>query len=102
MPVKLASLAGPGCEEQEQAGVAHRSYLVALVRVEDRQHSGTAALGLAVGLELDLAVDDHQPCPLVDLVVCEALPLRELDGDRPSLLVAVEDLGAVHVYVDGA
>ena len=81
------ALAGPRGEDQQQACVLGGADLAALVGVELGEQAAAAADRLAARLaELDRAVDDDQPGPLVDLVLVELLAGGELDRDRASLL----------------
>src|SRR2546421_1876554 len=89
------ALAGPGREQEQQPGVARHPHLVALGRVVYGERAGAGALGAAVLHQLDLAVDDHQPRALVNLVLAQRLAGRELDDDRSTLALGLEHLGLV-------
>src|SRR3954447_6903720 len=72
---------GPRGQDQEQAGVARRGHLMALLGHPVRHGADAGGLALAVLGQLDLAIDDDQIRVLVDLVLLELLAGRQVDRD---------------------
>ncbi len=74
---------------------------MALVRRELDHQSATADHLLpARGRDLHLSVDDRDPCPLVYLMILEALPRRDLQHDRASIVGGREDLRRMRPKVE--
>jgi hypothetical protein len=66
---------------------------MALIGLEVGERAGRS-LDLAVGArDLRGALDDEEPCVLLDLVLAELLPWIEADEDRPRLVFALQDDG---------
>ena len=68
---------------------------VALTWRELDHQPDAARGGLIFSRDLDLTADHRHPGVLVDLVILQALPRRDLQDDRPATVAAVEDLGRV-------
>lgn len=65
------------------------------------QESSAAACALAgSGGQVDLAIEDEHPRALVDLVLSQALPRREVQHDRTSGVARGEDLGQPRLEVE--
>src|SRR4051794_20531887 len=85
-------LARPWRQEQEQARIGLRAYLVTRVGLEVGDEAGAPGDRGAVLLDLHLAACDHQPGALMDLVLLELLAGGEIDGDHPRLGIAAQHL----------
>src|SRR5919109_1741924 len=90
-------LARPRREEQEQPGVARRSDLAPLVRLEVCERPRAARRGLSALLDLDLSVDHYQPCAFMDLVLLELLSTRQVDRDDSRFVVRAKNFRAVRL-----
>src|SRR5215208_2136875 len=84
---------GPWRQQQEDLRAAVAPDRMALIGLEVGERAGRG-LDLAVGArDLRGALDDEEPCVLLDLVVAELLPWIEADEDRPRLVFALQDDG---------
>src|SRR6187397_80763 len=92
-------LAWPWRQEQEEPCVGLRAHLVALLGLEVGDQARAARLARPVLLYLHLTRRDHHPGALVDLVLLEPLPSREIDGDDPRLGIASQDLRLMRLHV---
>jgi hypothetical protein len=71
---------------------------VALAGVELEEVTDACRDCLLAGCgDVDLAVDDDNPCTLVHLVLLQFLPRREMQHDRPRILGRGEDLRLVRL-----
>src|SRR3954463_15228187 len=73
---------GPGSQDQDEARIAGRTHFMPLMGVEVRHRPDAGSLGFATLLQLDLPVDYDQVRVLVDLVLLELLPGRQVERDR--------------------
>src|SRR5436190_6228218 len=91
----------PGREQEQEPGVVPCAYLAALVRVERGEEARAARGGVTAGvLDLDRAVDDDEPRPLVDLMLLEPLAGGQVDHDCPALLLGIEHRRVVRLHVE--
>src|SRR4051812_11641521 len=101
--VALARMARtrPGSEDQQQARVALRRHLVALLRDPVRHRADARRPAFAVLAQLDLAIYDDQVGVLMDLVLLQLLARRELDRNRTrGAVVRAQDLRLVGLNVE--
>ena len=96
------AVAGPGGEQQQQAGVGAGADLVALVWIEHCEEAWPARFAAAVARDLDLAVDHEQPGALVDLVLLERLPGGQRYEDGSPLALGMENLRLMGLNPDAA
>src|SRR5205823_292530 len=101
-PLAGMALAWPGRQQEEQPEAGRGANPDARGGLEHGQRAGAGALGAAVLDQLDLAVHDDQPRPLVDLVLLQHLAGRERDDDRAALALGLEHLGLVGGHVERA
>src|SRR5918994_1509507 len=85
-------LAGPRGEQEHEPRVAHRAYLVRLLRVEVGNEAAGTGDRSSVLLELHLTGSHDPPRPPVDLVLLETLAGRQVDRDPARLGVASQHL----------
>lgn len=87
-------LAGPGCQQQEQARLGNGKDLMSFARAEFAQKPDTASYALPrSGADLDFAVDDQEPCALVHDVFGQPLTGVQIEHDDPGGVVGRENLG---------
>jgi hypothetical protein len=93
--------ARPGSQQQQKPRMRARHDFVALGRGELDQQARAAGHVLAArARHLNLAVDYHDPRPLVNLVVWKGLARPEVKGDRPRLGGRGQDLGETGLEVE--
>src|SRR5215208_2223188 len=92
-------LAGPGGEQEHEPRVAHRAYLVRLLRVEVGDEAAATGDRSSVLLELHLTGSHDHPRALVDLVLLETLAGRKVDRDHARLRVASQHVRMVWLDV---
>src|SRR5260221_5021860 len=92
----------PRGEDQQQAGVGPGRDRVALAGVELEEVPGVCRHGLAAKFgDVDLAVDDDEPRPVVHLVLLQLLPRREVQHDRSRVVGRGQDLRLMWLCLDG-
>jgi hypothetical protein len=96
------AVARPRGENQQEAGIGPRSDRAALGRIELEEMTGACRRALPSGRgDVDLALDDDDPRPLVHLVLLQLLTAREMQHDRPRIVSRGEDLRLVRLRLDG-
>jgi hypothetical protein len=84
--------AGPRRQQEQQPGVRTRPHLVPLSRLDLAEQTAAAPhAGAVAGIDLDLAVEHHQPRPLVDLMLLQRLPGREIEDDGARVIARGDD-----------
>src|SRR3954447_18086448 len=95
------AVARPWRQHEQQPRIRGGAHLVPLMRVEDSGESRAAAYGLSSVLDLDVAVDDDQIRPFVDLVLLQLLARGQVDRDRSRLAPGgVQDPRLVRLYCE--
>src|ERR1041384_1652921 len=94
-------VAGPGREDQQQAGIRAGDDRMALTGVELEEAAGARRNRISGGgRHLDLAVDDDDPSALVHLVLLQRLPGGKVEDDRASVVCGGEDLRLMRYRLD--
>src|SRR3954468_1868604 len=81
--------AGPGRQHEQHARTVRARQRVSLRGLEAQQAARPELDALRAGLDLNVAVDDDDPCVLLDLVLAERLSRFEHDQHRPRAFILV-------------
>jgi hypothetical protein len=79
------AVARPWCQYEQEPRVCGGAHLVPLVRVEHSGESRAAAHCLSSVADLDVAIDDDQVRPFVNLVLLQLLSPGQVDRNRSRL-----------------
>ena len=85
------ALAGPGREQQQDAGAVVARKRVTLVRIEAKQHPRACVDRLAGGGDLHQSLEHGHPGVLLHLVIAHDLPGVEHDQDCTGFVARVDD-----------